>query len=66
LKAAGLLGPGRCRPCLGDPEVYAQVIDGRKHLIWLVGSCDSGCVSWIQGSSDLVDVIRSSAWQVST
>jgi len=62
LKAAGLLGAGAAVDAyLGDlQKVYAQVIDGSKHLIWLVGSCDSGCtISWIQGTNpDLVDVIR--------
>ena len=62
LKAAGMLGAGAAVEALsGDlRRVYAQVADGRKHLIWLVGSCDSGCtISWIQGvNPDLVDVIR--------
>jgi hydrogenase small subunit len=62
LKAAGMLGAGAAVEALsGDlRRVYAQVADGRKHLIWLVGSCDSGCtISWIQGvSPDLVDVLQ--------
>lgn len=62
LKLAGVLGTGAVYDLYTADlrSIFAQVIDGKKHVIWLQGSGDSGCtVSLLQGvNPDLVDVIN--------